>query len=141
MSVPTAYCTTCGKEMIDEARYCTYCGAELPKMETAPLPPASTHVSEIRRVGIWSLVKFAFMIHAVIGLIFGIFFAAIGAAGLSFLPESRLLPFGAIPWIGALVLIPMLYGLIGAFLGFCAASTYNFFAWGVGGIRITLEES
>ncbi|NOY52968.1 MAG: zinc ribbon domain-containing protein [Deltaproteobacteria bacterium] len=141
MSDPTAYCAACGKEMLPKALYCAYCGAAEPERKTVPPPPASFHVAEIQRVGVWSLVKFAFMIHAVIGLVFGILFAAVGAAGLSLLPESRLLLFGSIPWIGALVLIPMLYGLIGAFLGFCAASTYNLFAWGIGGIRVTLKES
>ncbi len=141
MSVPAAFCAACGKEMFPEARFCTYCGTAQREGGTTPQASASLRVSEIRRVGVWSVVKFAFMVHAVIGLIFGIIFAAVGTAGLSLFPESRLLPFGAIPWMGAIVVIPLIYGLIGALLGFCAGSTYNLLAWGIGGIRIMLKES
>lgn len=141
MSVPTAYCAACGKEMFPEARYCTYCGATQPGEGTVPQTSDRIRVSEIRRVGVWSLVKFAFMIHAVIGLIFGILLAAVGTVGLPLLPENRFFPFGAIPWMGAVVVVPLIYGLIGAFLGYCAGSTYNLLAWGIGGIRITLKES
>jgi len=141
MSVPVAYCTACGKEMFPEARYCTYCGAAQPEEETAHKVSAPLRVSEIRRVGIWSLVRFSFMVHAVIGLIFGILLAAVGTAGFPFPRESRFFPFGAIPWMSAVVVIPLVYGLIGAVLGFCAGSTYNLLAWGIGGIRVTLKES
>jgi hypothetical protein len=141
MSLATGYCTACGKEMFANARFCTYCGTEQPMGRESRTAPFAAGVSEIRRVGVWSLVKFFFMIHAIFGLFFGILIVAVGMSGIPIHGMDELFPIETIPWVGIIVVIPLIYGLIGAVLGLFVGSSYNLLAWGVGGIRITLKQT
>ena len=47
--------------------------------------------------------------------------------------------FGGGLWVGAVIITPILYGMLGALLGLMLGGLYNILSWGVGGIRITLN--
>jgi hypothetical protein len=95
----------------------------------------------IKRVGVWSLSKLSFALYAVIGLIIGLIIAGVsalaGAAGAMAGAES-----GVPNWIapifgiGAVVILPIFYGVLGLVVGAIAGVLYNLVAKLVGGLEI-----
>ena len=87
----------------------------------------------VRRIGVLSLAKMMGALDALLGLIIGAFvslFAVLGAALLQSAGGSML--FGA----GAIIVFPILYGIIGFITGLICGALYNLLAGAVGGIEI-----
>jgi hypothetical protein len=97
----------------------------------------------IRRVGPLSCAKIAGAVYAVIGLCFGLFFAAFGslfsAAGMASDAPSGMPMIGALFGIGAIVILPILYGVMGFIATLISAAIYNLVAGVVGGIEIDVQ--
>jgi energy-coupling factor transporter transmembrane protein EcfT len=93
-------------------------------------------MQEIKKIGVWSLGKFHAVFMAIIGLITGLVFAAIGS-GVAFLlgPEAEI--YAKIGY-WSIIIFPVLYAILGLFLGAVVASFYNFAARLVGGVKIEL---
>jgi hypothetical protein len=96
----------------------------------------------LKRIGVLSMAKIAGILYAAIGVVAGLFFAVIssfmGMAGAHMNPDmpSWLGPmFG----VGAIVLAPLLYGVMGFIGGAIGALVYNLFSSLVGGIELELE--
>jgi hypothetical protein len=104
-----------------------------------------SEVLEVKKIGIWSLVKLFFMINALVGLLFAVILAVVGMSGMGMgeLPfsvqGSQLFGTGAL--IAVMIVSPILYGLMGAIFGLISGLLYNILAWGVGGVRLTLNRS
>jgi hypothetical protein len=95
---------------------------------------------ELRRVGPWSVAKVLGTMYAAMGLIFGAVFALIAVIGGSIAREaSGAGAFGAMFGVGAIVLLPLFYGVGGVVFGALSAWLYNVFAGMVGGIDVQLE--
>jgi hypothetical protein len=78
--------------------------------------------------------------YAAMGLIFGALFAFIGVIGSSLAPRSdQGALFGAMFGVGAIVALPLFYGVLGVVIGALSAWLYNVFAGVVGGIEVQLE--
>jgi len=84
----------------------------------------------IRRIDPMSFAKIFAVIYAVMGMIGGIFFAVIGSA----IPGM-----GSSFGLGAIILFPILYGVIGFIVTAIMAWIYNLVAGWVGGVRIETE--
>ncbi len=70
----------------------------------------------------------------IIGVIFTLFslvFSAFSSTGLGML--------GAIFGVGAIIILPIIYGIIGFVLGLITALLYNFIASRVGGLEVETE--
>ena len=99
----------------------------------------------VNRIGIGSAAKLSGAMYASFGLIFGIIFglAAMFGAGLANLAgESGDAPpafFGALFGVGAIVLLPILYGVLGLVAGAFSAAIYNLFARMVGGLEVEIQ--
>ena len=97
----------------------------------------------ITHIGPVSVAKVAFVLYGVLGLIFGAFFAAVSllGAGLGAAhgEESALL--GAAFGVGAVILLPLLYGGLGAVMGLFMAWLYNIVAGFVGGVEVRTEQA
>lgn len=103
-------------------------------------------IYQIRRVNVWSLMKVAFVIFAVFGLLAGIFYAfffaimgqmmELGDAG-----EFSRMPgfFSGVMGIFMILFLPVFYGVIGSLLTALFAGLYNLLARGFGGIELQLE--
>lgn len=96
----------------------------------------------IRRIGVTSLIKMLGLLYFVVGLIVGAFMSLF-ALGTSALMGGRGglggfegLFFGA----GAIVILPIFYGVLGVVSGAITGALYNLFAGMVGGIEVQLEE-
>lgn len=96
----------------------------------------------IERIGPLSLAKVMGAIYAVIGFVVGAlftFFALIGAiAGASSEPEMAWLAplFG----VAAIVVFPILYGVLAFVMGLVISGIYNLIAGRIGGIEVTLSQ-
>jgi hypothetical protein len=100
--------------------------------------------SVIRRMGVLSVAKLQGALYALLGLIFGavfalfsLFGAALGHAMGAGSHDSSI--FGAIFGLGAIILFPIGYGLIGFIGGLLVAALYNLVAGIVGGVEIELS--
>jgi hypothetical protein len=98
----------------------------------------------IKRIRVLSLAKVMGIIYAGMGLVFGLifsFFALLGAAfGSAFQdasgPEAI---FGALFGVGAVIILPILYGLMGFLGGLLMSALYNLAARAVGGLELEVE--
>lgn len=98
----------------------------------------------IRRISPWSCAKVAGVLQAAMGVIVGLLFSVIGfVAGslggamheTSFSGPAMGLMFGA----GAIVILPIVYGILGLVAGALSAFIYNMAAAVIGGIEIDVE--
>ena len=98
----------------------------------------------IRRIDVLSLAKVLGVLYAMLGLVFGLLFsffslmgAAIGAGMQDAGAEGTV--FSLLFGVGAVVAMPILYGIMGFVGGLLTALFYNLTAGFVGGIRLDLE--
>jgi hypothetical protein len=100
----------------------------------------------VRRVGPGSAFKVGLVLYAILGLVLGIFMAFISmvAGSLGGLampaggaPGSRLFGFGM--GMGAIIIFPILYGVIGGVFAAIGAVVYNLVAGWVGGLELDIE--
>jgi hypothetical protein len=96
----------------------------------------------IRRVDPISVGKIAGALYALIGLLVGALFSLIAMAGASMgggLGEGA--PFvGMLFGVGAIIVLPIFYGVVGFICTTIAAALYNLIAGIVGGVRIEVEQ-
>ena len=97
---------------------------------------------ELKRVGPWSVARVFGTMYAAMGLIFGALFACIALLGGSIAQQNadEGAVFGALFGVGAIVLLPLFYGVCGVVFGALTAWLYNVFAGIVGGIEVELEQ-
>jgi hypothetical protein len=98
---------------------------------------------QLRRVGPLSCAKVAAVLYAAMGLIIGAVFSMIGLVGglaASAAAEGASGAFmGVLFGVGAIVLLPLLYGVMGFVAGLLSAAIYNVAASRVGGVELELE--
>ena len=92
----------------------------------------------LNRIDPASAIKIGFVTYALLGLIAGAFCAAIALAGISFGLHARM------PWAGsmgllAVIVCPIIYGLIGGIAAVVTALLYNLAARFVGGLSVELN--
>ena len=95
----------------------------------------------IRRVGVWSAARLYGGISAVFGFIFGAFLAMFSVIGAGVAAGNDLTEgwvAGALG-VGAIIVLPILYGLMGIVVGALGAVFYNVFAGAFGGLEIEVN--
>jgi hypothetical protein len=99
----------------------------------------------IRRIGVWSVSRLYGALSAAMGLILGAIFALVGMAGgmAGALQESGAGPqagvIGMMFGVGAIIILPIFYGVLGVVAGAIGAALYNLFAGMFGGIELETE--
>ncbi|CAN5745564.1 hypothetical protein BH24ACI5_BH24ACI5_03750 [soil metagenome] len=95
----------------------------------------------IRSIGVVSVGKIYGAITAAVGLLLGIVFAlaSLGGFGLLYGTEDGLGFMGPMLGIGAVIVLPIVYGVMGFTGGVLGAFLYNLFAGMVGGVEIRTE--
>ena len=96
----------------------------------------------VKRVQPVPLGKMLGILYAVFGLLFGLVFSLIGLASSAFTSGSHPQAFPG--WslffgVGAVVFLPIMYGLLGFLGGLLTAALYNVLAKMIGGIVIEVE--
>jgi len=100
----------------------------------------------IKRIGPLSCAKIAGVTYAALGLLIGALFSSFAGIGMALLgsqqnPDTKALPpaFGAFMGVGAIIVFPILYGVIGFIGALIMAWLYNLLASWVGGIEVDIS--
>ena len=102
----------------------------------------------IRRVNVASAAKIGGTLYAILGLIFGVIVALISMAGAGFaaaaqndpeMPRMMASMIGAMFGVGAIVVLPIFYGVMGLIGGAVLAAIYNLVAGFAGGLVVDVE--
>ena len=91
---------------------------------------------EITRVGVFTLGKVSGAINVIMGLLIGSILTLITLLGGVATVAG---PAGALFGIGAIILLPIIYGIMGFFGGIISAVVYNLISSMIGGIVIQTE--
>jgi hypothetical protein len=94
-------------------------------------------MSVVKRISPGSAFKVVSVIYAIIGLVIGILYAVATLARLA-LPGVTQAPRGVVVGVFAVVLFPILYGIVAGVIAAASALIYNFAASRVGGIEIEI---
>ena len=92
----------------------------------------------LKRIDPASAFKVGLATYALVGLIAGVFCGVIALAGISPGPHARM------PWAGSLgllavVVCPIVYGLVGGIAAVVSALIYNLAARSVGGLSVEIN--
>ena len=97
------------------------------------------HVVVIKKVGAISLAKILGILYAFIGLILGAFLSLFGFVGAVLAPKGAGI-FGILFGVGAIVFLPIIYGLMGFVSGLVLAGLFNMVTSMVGGLEVETEK-
>ena len=93
----------------------------------------------INRVGPVSFAKITGTLYAILGLVVGAFISLFALAGGMASNRSGGAMFGALMGVGAIVMLPLFYGLCGFVATLVGAWLYNVAAGIVGGVEIDVR--
>jgi hypothetical protein len=96
----------------------------------------------IRHIGVGSLARILGALYALWGFIFGVVVAliALAGAGMSASSDSPMPGWlGGFLGVGAVIFLPIVYGVLGALGGALTAVMYNLIAGMVGGLSIETD--
>ena len=93
----------------------------------------------IKRIGPLSCAKLSGLLYAVIGLLIGGVFSLAAMAGAFASETAGAAGIGAVIGVGAVIVFPILYGLMGFVGTLIAAWLYNVAAGVVGGVEVDIQ--
>lgn len=95
-------------------------------------------MAALKRIGPASAFKVGLVSYAILGLIAGVFCSLVVLTGASFAPHAHL-PFARTVGLFAVILCPIVYGIIGGVAAVISALLYNLVAGWVGGVEVELS--
>jgi hypothetical protein len=95
-------------------------------------------MSVLKRVSPASAFKVGLVAYGIVGLILGVFCSLIAVAGWTFAHHARM-PFLHSVGVFAVILCPIVYGIIGGIAAVIAAAIYNLAAGWVGGVEVDIR--
>lgn len=93
----------------------------------------------VKRFGVLSVAKVYGALTAAMGLLLGLGVAAASALGMGLSEGDEPAIIAAMLGVGAIIFLPLFYGVLGALMGGLSAALYNLFAGMVGGVKIEVE--
>ena len=93
----------------------------------------------IRRIGPLSFARLSGMLYAIVGLVLGGIFSLVALAGGFASDTAGAAGVVAIIGVAAVVVFPILYGLLGFVMTLIAAWLYNVAAGVVGGVEVDIQ--
>lgn len=94
-------------------------------------------MSQLKRIGIVSMVKLMGLLYLLIGLVLGAVFTLVAVLGVKAAGGGGIM--GLLLGPVAIVIFPVIYGLVGAIAGLIGALLYNFAARVTGGLELELR--
>ena len=97
-------------------------------------------MTTVKRIGPASAFKVGLMVYGILGFIAGVFCSAIALAGVPFAPHAHLPHVaGFSVALFAVILCPLIYGIIGGIVTVISALIYNLAAGWVGGLEVEIN--
>jgi hypothetical protein len=96
-------------------------------------------VAVVKRIGPGSAFKVGLAMYAFLGLILGTTFSLISLAAAPFAHAGSPHFLGAFFGIGAIIILPIFYGLIGGISAALGAVIYNLISTWVGGLEVDIN--
>lgn len=93
----------------------------------------------VKRIGPGSAFKVGLVVYAFLGLIVGALVSLIALVGASFAREAQIPFAGVLFGVGAVIVFPILYGILGGVMAAIGALIYNLAARVVGGLEIDIN--
>jgi len=94
----------------------------------------------LKSIGVFSMAKMLATLYAVIGFLIGLIFALLSMVGAGLASsDGGGAFFGLIFGVGAVIILPILYGFFGFIGGALMSALYNLIAGMAGGIELELE--
>lgn len=90
----------------------------------------------VRRVEPMSAAKVGGALYAMLGLVFGCLFTLVSFTGFS---AANMGPMGALFGVGAIIILPLMYGILGFIFAGLSAFLYNIASKAAGGLEIQVE--
>ncbi|SMP74962.1 hypothetical protein SAMN06265222_11894 [Neorhodopirellula lusitana] len=109
-------------------------------IQTAPGQDFSNRARTLtlKRLGVLSVGKLVGVVYAILGLVLGGFFSLIAVAGVAANGGDQAIG-GIIGGVGAIIMLPILYGVLGFVGGIVGAFLFNVCANVIGGIEMDFE--
>jgi hypothetical protein len=85
-------------------------------------------MATVKRIGPGSAFKVGAALYAFLGLLLGIFFALVSMVGGALVPASQAGVFRMFFGVGAIIFLPIFYGVLGGILSAISALIYNLVA-------------
>jgi hypothetical protein len=96
-------------------------------------------VAVVKRIGPSSAFKIGLVLYGFMGLILGSLFSLVGLVGASFARGASPPFVGALFGAGAIIILPIFYGIIGGIFAALSALIYNLVASWVGGLELDIS--
>ncbi len=96
-------------------------------------------MATVKRIAPGSAFKVGAVSYAIMGLLFGIIFALVSMVGGALVPASEAGVFRMFFGVGAIVFLPICYGVIGGIFAAIGAVIYNLVAGWVGGLEVDIS--
>ena len=94
----------------------------------------------VRKIGVWSAARLYGAVTATMGLFFGVILALFSMVGAGLAgPDQGPAWLGGLFGVGAVIILPIFYGVMGVIGGAIGAFLYNLFAGMVGGVEIDVS--
>jgi len=91
----------------------------------------------LKRISPSSAFKVGLVAYGIVGLVLGVICSLIAAAGVTFAPHARMPLLGRVG-VFAVILCPIIYGIIGGVGAVIAAAIYDLAADWVGGLEVDI---
>ena len=95
-------------------------------------------MATLKRIGPGSAFKVGMAVYAALGLLGGLIFAAVSTLGGAVLPREAGV-FRMFFGVGAIIFLPIFYGIIGGICGAIGAAVYNLVAGWIGGLEVDIS--
>jgi hypothetical protein len=96
-------------------------------------------MTKVKKIDVMSAAKVEGLIGVIIGLVMGIIFALFGAIASSFIGDRGSMGVMIGSGFGAIIIMPIMYGVGGFIGGAISALIYNLVSGWIGGLEIELE--
>lgn len=94
---------------------------------------------KLKRLGLGSVGKTALFLYGLMGLLAGAIFSLISMAGVALGGGDDPAWLGMLFGVGAIIVMPIFYGVLGAVVWIIGAALYNLSTRWTGGIEVDLE--
>ena len=94
-------------------------------------------MAAVKSIGPVSAMKIGGILYAILGLLIGAIFSLIGMMGMAS-GSSEMGAMGMLFGVGAIIILPIVYGCLGAIAGAVGALIYNVCAKIVGGLEVEI---